>query len=90
MDKAMDNLITDPPSQKPPPPLEAASKTEKSDAPIVGIGRQQEDMMSSLATWGVKSNSDVKDDNNGLLATTGTTLLLSIRKSTKVLPTRLE
>jgi hypothetical protein len=38
MDKAMDNSITVPPSQKSPPPLEAALKTEKSDAPIVGIG----------------------------------------------------
>jgi hypothetical protein len=71
MDKAMDYSIADPPSQKPPPPLEAALKTEKSDAHIVGIGRQQEDTMSSLATWGVTStsNSDVKDDNDRLLAT---------------------
>jgi hypothetical protein len=64
------------PTQKPPPPLELALKTEKSDAPIVGIGRQQEDTMSSLATWGVTStstcNSDVKEDNDGLLATFGT------------------
>jgi hypothetical protein len=70
MDKAMDNLITDPPSQKPPPSLEAALKTETSDAPIVGIGRQQEDTMSSLATSGTctSTTSDVKDDNDRLIA----------------------
>jgi hypothetical protein len=54
-------------SQKPTPSLEAALKTVKSDAPIVGIGRQQEDTMSSLSTWGVIS--DVKDDNDRLIAT---------------------
>jgi hypothetical protein len=69
-DQTMNNSIIDSQSQKPPPPLEAALKTEKSDAPIVGICRQQEDMMSSLATWGVtSSNSDVKDNNDRLLAT---------------------
>jgi hypothetical protein len=35
MDNAMNNSITDPPSQKPPPPLEAALKTEKSDTTTV-------------------------------------------------------
>jgi hypothetical protein len=76
MDKALDNSITDPPSQKPPPPLKEASKNEKSDAPIVGIGQQLEDA-SPAFSWGATStstststsNSDVKDNNDRLLAT---------------------
>jgi hypothetical protein len=70
-DQTMNNSITDPPSQKPPPPFEAALKSEKSDAPIVGIGRQQADTMSSLATWGTTSTSSsiVNEDNDRTLAT---------------------
>jgi hypothetical protein len=87
MDKAMNNLINNPPSQKPPPPPEAALKTEKSDVPIVGIGRQLEDTISSLA-WGATSastsastsSSDVNEDNDRLIATNPSNTTQSNRK----------
>jgi hypothetical protein len=72
----MNNSTLGCPSQKPPSPPEAALKTEKSDVPIVGIGRQLEDTISSLA-WSATSactstntsSSDVNEDNDRLIAT---------------------
>jgi hypothetical protein len=88
-DNAMNNSTLGCPSQKPPSPPEAALKTEKSDVPIVGIGRQLEDTISSLA-WSATSactstststsSSGVNEDNDRLIATNLSNTTQSNRK----------
>jgi hypothetical protein len=75
------------PSQKLPPSLDSALKTEKKDAPIVGIGQQLETTSPVLTRGATTSSIDVNDDKDRqLIATTGTSMQTTSRKRPAVNP----